>query len=57
MFNAAEVMNNITNRIYPDVIDSIRKDGDLFFKLVDKAIIDRKNMDDLMSHLVLHTNL
>lgn len=49
MFSVSEVMNNINNRIYPDVIDSIRKDGDLFFKLVEKAIIDRKNMDEKSS--------
>ena len=49
MFSVSEVMSNINNRIYPDVIDSIRKDGDLFFKLVEKAIIDRKNMDEKSS--------
>ena len=46
MYVAQEVMNNIKNYVYPDVMQTIRDDGKLFFDLVKKAAKDRKAMDE-----------
>ena len=46
MYVAQEVMNNIKNYVYPDVMKTIRDDGELFFNLVKKAAKDRKAMDE-----------
>ena len=46
MYVAQEVMTNIKNNIYPDVIKTIRDDGNLFFSLIKKASKDRKRMDE-----------
>ena len=46
MYIRSEVEKNIMNMVYPEVIQTIYNDSELFFKTVSKAIHDRKQIDE-----------